>query len=325
MQLNFGIEGLFFNKSLSADVNYFYTKNYDLVTNLNNSTPDLLGYTITANNNAFIDNGLEYTLRYTKEVNDDLKFAIGHSLIYATGKVDKLDEPIYPADAQQRVRTGESRFAMFGLTADGLYGVSDFNPDGTLSASLPTPTFGSVQPGDIKYIDVNNDGIIDDDDQSIIGNSRADFQYSVDLKVSFKQFDFYVLGIGQNGQDKYRNNSYFWAYGDLKYSETALDAYGPNNLNVNASMPRLSSTRNNNNYRNSSFWLYKSNYFIIPTMQLSYNFKPGFSKVFKDLRFFVKGNNLININKNKDIDELRFGAGSTPFTKGFSLGLVTSF
>ena len=90
-------------------------------------------------------------------------------------------------------------------------------------------------------------------------------------------------------------------------------------------MPRLSSTRNNNNYRNSTFWLYKSNFFTIPTMQLSYNIKSDSQKVFKSIKLFVKGNDLIVINQNKNIDELRFGVGSRPVTRGFSLGLITSF
>ena len=325
LEVNIGFEGLFLNKSLYADASIFRTKSFDLITELNNSTPDLLGYVITSNNNAFVDSGLEYTLKYTKNINDNWKISIGHNSIFATSKVDKLDEPIYGPNAQTRIRTGNNSSAMFGLTADGLYGPSDFNLDGTLVSGLPTTTFGSVQPGDIKYVDINNDGVINDDDQSIIGNGRPDVQYSFDLNISFKNLDFYILGFGQAGQDRYRNSSYFWSYGEQKYSVTALDAYGPNNLDTNASMPRLSSTKNNNNYRNSSFWIYKSNYFTIPTMQLSYNLKSASKKYFNDMKLFVKGNNLLIINSNKDIDNLRFGVGSSPLTKSVSLGVITSF
>ncbi|MGM8361873.1 SusC/RagA family TonB-linked outer membrane protein [Flavobacterium sp. ARAG 55.4] len=325
LEFNIGFEGLFFNKSLYADASFFHSKSYDLITALNNSTPDLLGYTITANNNAFVDNGFEYTIRYKKAITKDVKIDVGYNTIFSNSKVSKMDEPIYGPNAQTRVRTGNASGAMFGLTANGLYGVSDFNTDGTLVTGLPKVSYGNVQPGDVKYIDINNDGIIDDNDQSIIGNNRPDMQYSLDLNVSYKNFDFYVLGVGQVGQDQYRNSAYFWTYGDLKYSETALQAYGPNNQDVNATMPRLSSTKNNNNYRNSTYWLYKNNFFTIPTLQLSYNIKGKEKGMFNSVKLFVKGNNLIVLNKNKDIENLRFGVGSSPITKGVSIGVLTSF
>ncbi len=323
LQVNIGLEGMFFENSLYADVNYFRVNDKDLITQLNNSTPDLLGYTITDNFNAFVDSGFEYTLKFKKQISEELRIEVGHSAIVSGGKVDKLDEPTYASDAQQRIQTGESRYARFGYTADGLYGPSDFNVDGSLVSSLPTPTFGAVQPGDIKYIDINGDGVIDVDDQSIIGSNRAYLQYNFDFKVSYKNFDFYMLGIGQKGQDLLRNNSYFWSFGNSKLSEAYLDAYSSSNPNVNASMPRLSATNNSNNYRNSTFWQYRNDYFIIPTMQLSYNIDTANSKVFNGLRVFVKGNNLINFNKNKNLSELRIG--SAPITNGFSFGVVSSF
>ena len=325
LEYNIGLEGLFLNKSIYLDASYFFSKGYDLITELKNTTPELLGYVITGNNNAFIDKGFDYSIRYKKAITKDLSIDLGHNGIFSSSIVDKMDEPFYDSNAQTRIRTGNNSGAIFGLTANGLYGVSDFNTDGTLVSSLPSVTFGNVQPGDIKYVDVNNDGKIDDNDQSIIGSSRPDMQLSFDLNVSYKNFDFYVLGVSQIGQDKYRNSEYFWTYGDLKYSETALQAYGPNNQDVNASMPRLSSTKNNNNHRNSSFWLYDNNYFTIPTMQLSYNIKGKEKSLFNTIKVFVKGNNLITLNKNQDIDNLRFGVGSSPITRAVSIGLLTSF
>lgn len=323
VEFNFGFEGSFFNKTLYADASYFYSKGYDLIASLDNSTPDILGYKYSANNNSFIDSGIEYTLKYNKAIGKDVKIAAGLYSIFATGTVDKVDEPNYGANGETRVRTGRNSGAMFGLVANGLYGESDFNTDGTLTAGLPKVSFGSVQPGDIKYVDINKDGVIDVNDQKMIGNSRPSVQYSFDFNVSYKNFDFYVLGLGQEGQDRYRNSSYFWISGDAKYSEKVLDAYGPDNKNVNASMPRLSSTNNNNNYRNSSYWLYDSSYFTIPTMQISYNLIGKEKAFFNNIKFFVKGNNLIVINN--DNDDLRFGVGSSPITKGMSIGLISSF
>lgn len=325
LEYNLGFEGLFFDNKLYLEGSYFYSKSFDLITNLNNSTPNLLGYTITANNNAFVDQGVEFNLKYKRNLSKDVNLTLSASTIYATATVDQLDEPIYPADSQSRVRTGRSANAIFGYTADGLYGVSDFDTNGDLVSGLPTPVFGAVQPGDIKYIDINNDGVIDVDDQSVIGNNAPTLQYSLSFNLEYKNFEFFMLGIGQNGDTNIRSGSYFRTSGTDKYPAHTLQAYGPNNQNVNALYPRLSSNFNNNNFRTSTFWTYENNFFTIPTMQLSYNYEPKAGSTIKSFRFFVKGNNLVVLNKNKEFSDLRFGVGSSPLTKGFSLGLVSSF
>ena len=169
------------------------------------------------------------------------------------------------------LRKGTATDALWALRSDGLYSEADFNADGSLVSGLPVPTFGAVQPGDIKYLDQNGDNIIDEKDQRIIGHGLRT-QYSLYLDINFKNLEFYVLGIGQSGNDDYRSGDYYRVFGDVKYSEMVNDAYGPNNKDVNAMHPRLSTTSASNNNRNSDYWLYKNNSFVIPTMQLTYNF-----------------------------------------------------
>lgn len=323
---NFGFEGLFFNRSLYFEGSYFNSRSYDLVATLNNTVPDLLGYQVTTNNDEFVDRGLEYHLRYTGKLSDNLKLTLTASTIQAVGRVKNVDESFFPEDAQQRSRIGRRSDAIFGLTADGLYGPNDFNADGTLVSSLPAVSFGNVQPGDIKYLDTNGDGVIDPDDQSVIGYNSPDLQYSLSLNLEYKNFEFFMLGIGLSGDDNIRNGDYFWTSGNAKYPAHALSAYGPGNENVNAAFPRLSANNNNNNFRNSTFWLYDNNSFSIPTMQLSYNYRPKQTKgTIKNVKLFVRGDNLLILNKNREISDLRFGVGSSPVTKGVSMGLVTSF
>jgi hypothetical protein len=149
-------------------------------------------------------------------------------------------------------------------------------------------------------------------------------QYSLYLNIGYKDFDFYLLGVGQTGDANYRSGSYFRVFGDVKYSEMANLAYGPDNKDVNALHPRLSATSSGNNNRNSDYWLYKNNSFVIPTMQLTYNF-PGSGKMsfLKDSRVYARASNAIVLGSNKQYSEVVIGG--VPRTKSYTLGLIASF
>ena len=212
---------------------------------------------------------------------------------------------------------------MWALVADGLYGEGNFNAEGKLINGLPVPTYGSVQPGDIKYLDQNGDGFIDQNDQRIVGNGIRT-QISAYLDIRYRNLGLYVLGIGRFGDSNYRTGSYFRVFGDTKYSEHAMQAYGPNNKNLNALHPRLSTSSGGHNDRNSSYWVYDNNSFTLPTIQLTYHFKGknGFSFL-KQSKVYLRGGNLVVLGKNKENTEVN--PDSAPKLKSFILGLVTSF
>jgi len=92
-----------------------------------------------------------------------------------------------------------------------------------------------------------------------------------------------------------------------------------------ATFPRLSSVTNQNNFRNSSFWLYKNNFFNISRAQLTYQFTETLvdDLGIEDLSMNISGTNLIEISENRDIRQLRIG--SNPLARTFTLGLRASF
>jgi hypothetical protein len=101
-------------------------------------------------------------------------------------------------------------------------------------------------------------------------------------------------------------------------------AYGPDNKDVNALHPRLSATSSSNNNRDSDYWLYKNNSFVLPAMQLTYNFS-GTDKLsfLKDARLYIRANNAVVFASNKQYSELNIGGA--PKTRSYSVGLITSF
>lgn len=205
---------------------------------------------------------------------------------------------------------------MFGLVALGLF------KDQEEIDNSPLQAFGPIQPGDIKYQDLNNDQVIDDNDQKMIGNSEARVGYGLTANINYKAFELFVLATGQVGEDNIFNDPYYWVYGDRKYSEVVLDRWTPSTASA-ATYPRLSSTSNTNNFINSTFWLYNNSWFRLQTIQLTYTLQDIKFAGLEEVRFFVRGNNIFKISKIKDKTELNIG--SAPQTRAISLGLSLQF
>jgi TonB-linked SusC/RagA family outer membrane protein len=321
----FGLDATLMKKAMNLEVEYFNSASLDNITLMSSTYPQILGFEnlVYSNYNSNQTQGIELGMNYRFDVSTDFSITAGTNLLYISPKITKQEEPKYVGSDAALLRKGTATDALWALKSNGLYSEADFNPDGSLIPGLPVPTFGVVKAGDIKYLDQNGDNIIDQKDQRIIGHGLRT-QYSLYLDLKFKNFEFYILGIGQDGNIDYRTGTYYRVFGDIKYSEMVNDAYGPNNKNVNAIHPRLSTTTSSNNNRNSDYWMYKNNSFIVPTMQLTYHFS-GKNKLsfLKDSRVYVRANNALVLGENKKYSELN--VGSAPKTRNIAVGFVTSF
>ena len=303
-----GFDGILLNNKMTIEGSYFFYKTYDVITRRINSLPTYFGSYYYENYGSYRNQGIELGLGYTESVGD-VVVRLGGNFVYSLPKMLAVDELNYK-DAYRKA-TGKPTDAMFGFIALGL-----FSDQTEINNSVPQ-TFGTVKPGDIKYEDLNGDAVIDDLDQKMIGNSHARAEYSLNLSLKYKSFEFFALTTGQAGQDTYFNNSYYWIYGNRKYSETVLNRWTPATAST-ATYPRLTTLSNDNNFRNSTYWLYKNNWFTLQTVQLTYSL-PGMIAGMKEARVFVRGNNLLTISKIKDKSELNIG--TAPQTRFYSLGI----
>ena len=328
-----GLKAVLLDNSLHLDLGWFKSHSIGNLTEMAYTFPQLLGFEnlIATNFNSNMTTGIELGMNYTLRISEDFNVAVGGNLLNINPVITKIDEPFYEGVDAALLRQGTATDAMWALVADGLYSESDFNMDGSLVDGLPEPTFGAVQPGDIKYLDQNDDNRIDQLDQRIVGHGIRT-QYSTHIDVRFKNIGLFVLGTGRLGDSNTRNESdgnsvkegYFQVIGNVKYSEYALQAYGPNNKDVNALHPRLTTTKGGNNDRNSSFWVYENDSFTLPTVQLTYFFHGRNALSFlKESQIYVRGGNLVVLGKNKAFTEVNPYAA--PRTKNLVMGLVTSF
>lgn len=312
MELNLGFESMLFDKKLGVEGSYFYSKSSDLISQRLNYFPVYFSGDPTENYGSNETRGFEFGLNYSATVGE-LKIKLGSNLIYSVPKALKLDELNYPeAYLKQQ---GKPTDAMFGYVALGLF------KDQADIDTYAFQTFGPVRPGDIKYKDLNTDGVIDDRDQMMIGNSQARYEYGFNVSIKYKAFELFALATGQIGENVYYKSDYYWVSGDLKYSEVVLDRWTPETA-ATASYPRLSSTTNSNNFRNSTFWLDDNNWCTLHTAQLTYALPTNVGGL-KEVRFFLRGNNLATFSKIKD--KINLNIGSAPKTRDLSFGLTATF
>ena len=318
--LNLGVEAILFD-NVWLELNAFQTDIDNQVTLLRNQYPsfytDFIPY---GNYNKDRYRGVELGVNYFKDFGE-LKSDIGFNLMYVNSERLKVDEA-YADDYQYR--QGNPVDAMWGLEDMGFYSIADFDAEGNLNDGLPVPTFGDVQPGDIRYKDQNGDDVINQQDEVNIGRWRNPFVINANIRLEYKGFTLFMLGTGQYGSDRMLDGDYYWVDGNDKYSEVVLNRWTEETANT-ATYPRLSSQDNNNNFRNSTFWLINDSFFSLERAQLTYNLPSSLvnSLNMKYLSVFVSGSNLLEFAENKE--ERQLYIGGNPMYRTYSVGLRAKF
>jgi TonB-linked SusC/RagA family outer membrane protein len=328
-----GIETRLWNK-LDATVDLFLEKRSGIVTQ-DWMIPGASGVDNPPYRNIgkMTNKGFEVELTWSDRIGD-LSYAISGMTSYNTNRIDYMAEVVtVPAAA----RTGNRLNAMFGYLADGFYDWENFDMSGNLKEDQPKPTFGMVQPGDIRYRDLNGDMMIDENDQTAIGDSYLPkMQYAFTLAAAFRGFDLFALLQGAAGRDvnlldaplqnvalRDNGNVYAiakerWAY----YPEQGIDT------RRTATYPRLSLEGNSNNYLASTLWRRNGDFLKLRNVELGYTFtRPSLKKVgISGIRVYFSGINLLTVSelmREYDIDP-EVLSGHTAM-KSYNLGLTVTF
>lgn len=191
---------------------------------------------------------------------------------------------------------------------------------------------GTVQPGDIKYKDINNDGRINSDDQVHIGYPIIpEITYGFGLSGGYKRFDISFFMQGQDRVSFFINPSNIAPFANkrnaLQY--IADDHWDPNNPVAQAFWPRLSASyNNNNNVSNSTWWIRNGRFLRLKTAEIGYNVPDKWANSIraKSMRLYFTGQNLFNITSFKLWDPEMGGEGfNYPLQKVYSIGVNVSF
>jgi len=330
---NAGFDARFLN-AFAVTLDAFVDKRSDIIAQ-DNFYPAGLGINPPYSNIGKVTTrGVELSLNYEKAINQ-VSFSVGAMTTYVKDEIVFMSE-ILPASADAR-KTGNSLGSVFGYEANGFYDIGDFDANGVLVNTLPMPTFGVVQPGDVKYRDRNRDMIVDERDMTKISDgANPNLYYSLFGSVAFKGFDFRFVfqGIGDRDVNLMDAQSKVVAFRDNTTAyPIALDrwAYYPSqgiDTRSTAKYPRLSAGENTNNYVNSTLWIANGSFLKLRNVEFGYTIPTRISnKVgMRTARLYVNGVNLLtfsHLTKKYDMDPENMTG--YPAVKSYNIGVSVGF
>jgi TonB-linked SusC/RagA family outer membrane protein len=343
-QTTVGVDLGFFDNKLQLTAEYY-----------NKTTKDILVYNIIPltyggtndgqwiNDGKMNNKGVELDLSYADNSNDfgynvALNFSAYKNELTELNSVPYLGIPsssLHSVNFDQEVSrsaVGQPIGSFYGFVADGL-----FQSQQEVTAYGLQP---DAQAGDIRFEDVNGDGVLDSEDRTFIGSPHPDVLLGLNLNFTYRNFDLGLFFNGSFGNDLYnltKYKTYFFNQAAYNKDSALVNAWTPQN--TGSSIARLSLDDPNNNIRPSSYYVEKGSYFKLNNMQLGYTFNPE-SLANIELRVFGQATNLFTItdysgmnpqiglqnyssdNRNLDIGVDR---GIYPPSRTFTFGINASF
>ncbi|HEX7905740.1 MAG TPA: TonB-dependent receptor [Chitinophagaceae bacterium] len=326
-----GLESDMLKGRLHFEAAYYYKKTKGLIVLLEPS-----GILPTLTNNGTIENkGFEFSALWNQKLSNDLSFSIGGNLTTYKNKVLHLEYPTrqrFSSSEQtpNQTQTGYPIGSFFGLVADGIYqSYADI-----LASPVNTINGGGVKPGDLKYKDLTGDGVVDEQDRTLIGDPTPDFTYGISAALKYKAFDLGIDFAGCYGNEIYRvwgtseqKNS---VYNYPKYYTEGWTAPGTSNwvpvINQNHLVNRAPST----------YGIEDGSYFRIRNVSLGYTFA-SLPKVtgIKNIRLSFTAQNLKTWKHNLGYSPeyagdalsvgMDFGGAGSALPRVFTFGLNANF
>lgn len=287
-----GIELAAFKNRLNVSVDGFYEERSDILVSGANSVSGVIGISVgqlCEGINRY--KGFDVSVNWNDRIGD-FGYGISANTSYLNTEIVNNNQAYQEYDYlyQKGNRIGQS----YGLEAIGFFGSQlEINQS-------PLQVFSEVKPGDIKYKDQNGDHRIDEKDVvRMFGSSVPRFYFGFGLNLSYKNFEVVADFQGLTGKTVNLLNSplYKPLVGNGNISKTFLDretCWIPENQ-TDATMPRLTTLDNQNNYRPSSLWYRDGSFLKLRNLLVSYTFSKSQTR-FADIKVFVQGNNLFSLD-----------------------------
>ncbi|MDR1666530.1 MAG: TonB-dependent receptor [Bacteroidales bacterium] len=326
---NAGIDIRLLKNKLSVSLDVFQEVRRDIL-DYDRSIPVLYGMLDAADGNKGFppqnigkvrNRGYEAEAGYNSRRGDFNYYARGN-ISFARNEILEIGET--PVTYSWNSQKGKPINQRFGLIADGFY------EDAADIADHPSGYSSNLKPGDLKYRDVNKDGITDSYDVYPVGKTQLpEYIFGLTLGGDWKGIDLQIFLQGAANSDIYVNGYGYWEFtNEGGVMEHHLGRWTPA-TKATATYPSLSPAKSDQNHRFSSFWLKKGDYLRLKNVQLGYSLpKKWINKInFSGMRIYISGTNILTFSEFKEYDpESNDGANTTyPPMKQYSLGVNLKF
>lgn len=332
-QANIGFNAALLKNKLSIEFDYFYYKRSNILWPQYAAVPASAGLSLPSVNYGKSSNqGVDGTITYKDYTSGKLGYSISFNASYAKNKVLEWGETPGLPDYQQT--TGHPMGSGLYYIANGIY-----HNQAEIDADKLTYKVGSApKPGDVRFVDVNGDGIIDAKDKKrIYKNSIPPFTFGTTINLDYKGFDLSLLIQGATGAVSYvyseagKFGNYLQTFADARWTPANPSANGPRTFNRG----NWYWTANDNTY-----WLHKTDYVRLKTLQIGYTIPSALTQKVgvQSLRVFLSGYNLLTYSPDmKDLDpevgaNTKAGQGAStidgynyPLQRIFSMGVTLKF
>lgn len=322
-EINVGLDFGFLNGLFQGSFDYFTRQTSDILI-----TPPIAsavgeGQLKAVNGAAKSNRGFEFSLGYYPKAIGDFTYSLFTGVSRFRDKITELPEEVRAAYAGNAINTilGHSQFDLFGYKTAGL-----FQSKAEVDAA---PKQVGAGPGRIRYVDTNNDGVINDDDRVFFGTTLPAFEYNFRVEAFYKGFDLALFGSGIAGRSGFDAYTFYnnFIRGRDNVGPGVFNAWTP--TNTGSKIPTLSLSDVNGETRTSDYFFTSTSYFKMRNIQLGYTINSAVTQKvgLQRLRVYAMAENLFLIKPGsfQGPDPERVDINAIPIPRTFTAGINVSF
>lgn len=326
IQHNIGLDVGFWNNAFSLSADYFIKQTKDILLPID--LPGLVGNVdpTVVNAGEVRNAGFELGVGYRNTTSGGFAYAVNANLATLTNEVKKLhaNRPDIPGRVS-KTAIGQPLNAYYGYLMEGIYQNTT-----EIAQHLHGTTNPAAMPGDIRFRDVNEDGVINDLDRTFIGSPIPDLTYGVNLSAAWKGFDLAVLVQGVSGIDRYNDAKKILDYDTRPFNYTTAVLGSWNGEGSTNRIPRVSFTDNGSSHV-SSIFVEDASYLRLKNVELGYSFGGLLQQTgwgIQNIRLYASGQNLFTQTKYTGLDPEStdlMDMGTYPLSRAFLFGIHVTF